>query len=159
MAIDSDLLKKFSEAHGISGHEDEVRSLVAQELEGYGEFSSDGSGSLFCTGGGAGSRVMLAAHMDEIGFLVQNIASNGFLQLVGIGGWWPHTLLSQRVLVKTRSGRGIRGVIGSKPPHFLPEGQRIGKKVSGTRCLVVRNVLTGKNIEIKIYGEDYDTRN
>lgn len=46
-------------------------------------------------------RVMLAAHMDEIGFLVQNIASNGFLQLVGIGGWWPHTLLSQRVLVKT----------------------------------------------------------
>ena len=112
MAIDSDLLKKFSEAHGISGHEDEVRSLVAQELEGYGEFSSDGSGSLFCTGGGAGSRVMLAAHMDEIGFLVQNIASNGFLQLVGIGGWWPHTLLSQRVLVKTRSGRGIRGVIG-----------------------------------------------
>lgn len=109
MAIDSDLLKKFSEAHGISGHEDEVRSLVAQELEGYGEFSSDGSGSLFCTGGGAGPRVMLAAHMDEIGFLVQNIASNGFLQLVGIGGWWPHTLLSQRVLVKTRSGRGIRG--------------------------------------------------
>ena len=124
MAIDSDLLKKFSEAHGISGHEDEVRSLVAQELEGYGEFSSDGSGSLFCTGGGAGPRVMLAAHMDEIGFLVQNIASNGFLQLVGIGGWWPHTLLSQRVLVKTRSGRSIRGVIGSKPPHFLPEGQR-----------------------------------
>lgn len=124
MAIDTDLLKKFSEAHGISGHEDEVRSLVAQELEGYGEFSSDGSGSLFCTGGGAGPRVMLAAHMDEIGFLVQNIASNGFLQLVGIGGWWPHTLLSQRVLVKTRSGRGIRGVIGSKPPHFLPEGQR-----------------------------------
>lgn len=54
MAIDSDLLKKFSEAHGISGHEDEVRSLVAQELEGYGEFSSDGSGSLFCTGGEAG---------------------------------------------------------------------------------------------------------
>lgn len=124
MAIDTDLLKKFSEAHGISGHEDEVRSLVAQELEGYGEFSSDGSGSLFCTDGGAGPRVMLAAHMDEIGFLVQNIASNGFLQLVGIGGWWPHTLLSQRVLVKTRSGRGIRGVIGSKPPHFLPEGQR-----------------------------------
>lgn len=67
---------------------------------------------------------MLAAHMDEIGFLVQNITANGFLQLVGIGGWWPHTLLSQRVLVKTRSGRSVQGVIGSKPPHFLPEGQR-----------------------------------
>ena len=79
----------------------------------------------FAPTAGPAPRVMLAAHMDEIGFLVQNIiASNGFLQLVGIGGWWPHTLLSQRVLVKTRSGRGIRGVIGSKPPHFLPEGQR-----------------------------------
>ena len=124
MAIDSDLLKKFSEAHGISGHEDEVRNLVAQELEGCGELSSDGSGSLFCTNGDSGPRVMLAAHMDEIGFLVQNITANGFLQLVGIGGWWPHTLLSQRVLVKTRSGRSVQGVIGSKPPHFLPEGQR-----------------------------------
>lgn len=124
MAIDSDLLKKFSEAHGISGHEDEVRALVAQELSGCGEFSSDGSGCLFCTHGDSGPRVMLAAHMDEIGFLVQNITGNGFLQLVGIGGWWPHTLLSQRVLVKTRSGRSIQGVIGSRPPHFLPEGQR-----------------------------------
>ncbi len=52
MAIDSDLLKKFSEAHGISGHEDEVRALVAQELSGYGEFSADGSGCLFCTSRG-----------------------------------------------------------------------------------------------------------
>ncbi|XBD74988.1 hypothetical protein ABFY27_03065 [Akkermansia massiliensis] len=97
---------------------------MAQELEGCGEFSSDGSGSLFCTNGDSGPRVMLAAHMDEIGFLVQNITANGFLQLVGIGGWWPHTLLSQRVLVKTRSGRSVQGVIGSKPPHFLPESQR-----------------------------------
>ncbi|WP_295927378.1 M42 family metallopeptidase [uncultured Akkermansia sp.] len=124
MAIDSELLGKFSEAHGISGHEDEVRNLVARELAGCGEFSSDGSGCLFCANGNSGPRVMLAAHMDEIGFLVQNITGNGFLQLVGIGGWWPHTLLSQRVLVKTRSGRSVQGVIGSKPPHFLPEGQR-----------------------------------
>ena len=124
MAIDSDLLKKFSEAHGISGHEDEVRALVAQELSGYGKFSADGSGCLFCTSGDSGPRVMLAAHMDEIGFLVQNITASGFLQLVGIGGWWPHTLLSQRVLVRTRSGRSVQGVIGSRPPHFLPEGQR-----------------------------------
>lgn len=124
MAIDTNLLEKFSEAYGISGYEDEVRKLVAQELEGYGELSCDGSGCLFCASGNSGPRVMLAAHMDEIGFLVQNITEKGFLQLVGIGGWWPHTLLSQRVVVRTRSGRSIRGVIGSRPPHFLPEGQR-----------------------------------
>lgn len=124
MAIDTNLLEKFSEAHGISGYEDDVRKLVIQELDGFGELSADGSGCLFSTHGVSGPRVMLAAHMDEIGFLVQHITGNGFLQLVGIGGWWPHTLLSQRVVVKTRYGRSIRGVIGSKPPHFLPEGQR-----------------------------------
>ncbi len=124
MKTDMALLQQFSEARGISGHEDEVRALVAAELTGYGDFSADGTGSLFCVNGADGPRVMLAAHMDEIGFMVQNILPNGFLQLVGIGGWWPHTLLSQPVTVKTRSGRLIPGVIGSKPPHFLPEGQR-----------------------------------
>ncbi len=124
MMTDTNLLQKFSEAHGISGHEDEVRALVAAELKGLGDFAADGNGSLFCTHGAEGPRVMLAAHMDEIGFMVQNILPNGFLQLVAIGGWWPHTLLSQPVTVKTRSGKKINGVIGSKPPHFLPEGQR-----------------------------------
>lgn len=124
MATDAELLKIFSNAHGISGHEDDVRRLVVQELEGCGDFSADGSGNLFCSHGSLGPRVMLAAHMDEIGFLVQNITAGGFLKVVGIGGWWSHTLLSQRVLIKTRSGQLIQGVIGSKPPHFLPEGQR-----------------------------------
>lgn len=124
MAMDLELLKKFSEACGVSGHEDEVRRLVRRELDGCGGFSSDGTGCLFCTHGENGPRVMLAAHMDEIGFMVQNMTDNGFLQLVGIGGWWPHTLLSQRVLIQTRSGGRVRGVIGSRPPHFLPESQR-----------------------------------
>lgn len=124
MAIDLALLQKFSEAHGVSGHEGEIRGLVIEEFAGCGTLSADGSGSLFCTHGDSGPRVMLAAHMDEIGFMVQNILPGGFLQLVALGGWWPHTLLSQRVVVKTRTGRNIHGVIGSKPPHFLPEGQR-----------------------------------
>ncbi|MDO4409794.1 MAG: M42 family metallopeptidase [Akkermansia sp.] len=124
MADTIGLLRKFSEAYGISGHEDEVRDLVVSHLADCGEFSTDGTGSLFCTQGTKGPRIMLAAHMDEIGFLVQNITTNGFLQLVAIGGWWTHTLLSQPVIVKTRHGKYIKGVIGSKPPHFLPDGQK-----------------------------------
>lgn len=125
------LLKRLSEAHGVSGHEDEVRELIAEALAGIGELRCDKAGSLMCElpatkGVKNAPRVMLAAHADEIGFLVQNITADGFLQLVPIGGWWGHTLLSQRVQVKTRTGKKVLGVIGSKPPHFLPKEQQGG---------------------------------
>lgn len=118
-----ELLSELSNACGISGHEDAVREIFLQRLHGQGEFSNDANGSIFCSGGD-GPVVMIAGHMDEVGFMVQNITSDGFLQFVGIGGWWPHTLLSQRVVVSSRSGKMIPGVIGSKPPHFLPDAQR-----------------------------------
>lgn len=121
---DLDLLKQFSEARGISGHEDDIRSLLVGQLGDAGTFSADRNGSVVCTHGTQGPRIMLAAHMDEIGFLVQHINADGFIYIVPVGGWWTHTLLSQRVVVTTRDGRTIRGVTGSKPPHFLPESER-----------------------------------
>lgn len=117
------LIRDFSQAHGISGFEGEVRALFSERLSGCGEFSCDRLGSVFCEKG-KGATVMLAAHLDEVGFMVQQITVDGFIKFVGIGGWWGHTLLSQRVVIKTRSGRKIVGVIGSKPPHFLAEAQR-----------------------------------
>jgi endoglucanase len=63
--------------------------------------------------------------MDEVGFLVQNITCDGFLQFVAVGGWWEHSLLSQRVEVRTRRGDKILGVVASRPPHFLPAAQRM----------------------------------
>ena len=119
-----DLLENFSNASGISGHEDEVRALFVSSLQGCGRFYTDKTGSTICEHGDSGPRIMLAAHMDEIGFLIQNITPQGFLQIVPIGGWWTHTLPSQRVIITTRSGEKIRGVIGSKPPHLLPESQK-----------------------------------
>jgi len=62
--------------------------------------------------------------MDEVGFMVQNITPDGFIQFLTIGGWWEHNLLSQRVEILTRSGDKMLGVIASRPPHFLPEAQR-----------------------------------
>lgn len=118
------LLRELTEAHSVPGHEDEVRAIFVDELAECGELSTDGSGSVFCESGGAGPRVLIAGHMDEVGFMVQNITADGFLQFVTLGGWWEHNLLAQRVEVRTRDGEKILGVIGSKPPHFLPEAAR-----------------------------------
>lgn len=118
------LLRELTEAHAVPGHEDEVRAVFVKELGDCGEISCDKLGSVFCEVHGEGPRVMVAGHMDEVGFLVQNITTEGFLQIVNVGGWWGHNLLSQRVEVLTRSGTKVLGVVCSQPPHFLPAEQR-----------------------------------
>jgi putative aminopeptidase FrvX len=117
------LLRELTEAHSVPGHEDEVRAVFERELSQAGEPGGDRSGSVTCEFGN-GPRVLLAGHMDEVGFLVQSITPEGFLRFVTLGGWWEHTLLAQRVTVRTGEGRKVPGVIGSQPPHFLPDGQR-----------------------------------
>lgn len=117
------LLKQLTEAHSVPGFEDEVRSIFAEELKDCGELSTDKMGGVYCQRG-EGPKVLLAGHMDEVGFRVQNVTYDGFIKFLPVGGWWPHTLLSQRVEVKTRSGAKVLGVISSKPPHFLPESER-----------------------------------
>ena len=118
------LLESLSQAHSVPGHEDEVRKIFLDELREHGQLGSDRSGSVYCQKGKAGPKVMVAGHMDEVGFRVQCILPNGFLKMVPVGGWWGHCLLSQRVEVKTTAGEKIIGTICSKPPHFLSESER-----------------------------------
>jgi putative aminopeptidase FrvX len=118
------LLRELTEAHAVSGHEDEVRAIFVDELQECGELSTDRNGSVFCETDGDGPRVLVAGHMDEVGFMVQNITVDGFIQFLAIGGWWEHVLMSQRVEILTRNGDKILGVVSSKPTHFLPEAQR-----------------------------------
>ena len=68
-------------------------------------------------------RVMLAGHMDEIGFMVTLITKEGFLKFVPLGGWWDQVLLGHRVMVKTAKGPVI-GILGAKPPHMLDTEDR-----------------------------------
>lgn len=117
------LLKQLTEAHSVPGYEDEVRDIFVSELAKSGDLSTDKMGGVYCQRG-AGPTVMLTGHMDEIGFRVQNITLDGFIKFLPVGGWWTHSLLSQRVEVKTRSGAKVLGVVSSKPPHFLPESER-----------------------------------
>ena len=122
------LLKELTEAHSVPGYEDEVRAIFAGELENVGDtLGSDRQGSVYFERGlgeDSGPRVMIAGHMDEVGFRVQHIRPDGYLKFVPVGGWWPHTLLAQRVEVLTKNGDKILGVVSSTPPHFLSEEKR-----------------------------------
>lgn len=75
------------------------------------------------TGDASGPKVLIAGHLDEIGFMVTHITEQGFLKFQTIGGWWSQVVLSQRVIVQTRKGE-LLGVTGSKPPHILPASER-----------------------------------
>jgi len=114
------LLKNLTEAHGVPGYESPVREVVRKYFEPLGDISKDGIGSLICckTGTAARPRVMLAGHMDEIGFMVKQITKEGFIKFIPLGGWFDQVLLAQRVIIKTGKG-DVVGVIGVKPPHML----------------------------------------
>jgi len=114
------LLKNLTEAHGVPGYESPVREVVRKYFEPLGDVSKDGIGSLICckTGSAATPRVMLAGHMDEIGFMVKQITKEGFIKFIPLGGWFDQVLLAQRVIIKTGKG-DVVGVIGVKPPHML----------------------------------------
>lgn len=120
------LLRQLTNAHSVPGFEEEVREVFQKELGGKGDFGQDRLGSVFCENSKEfdGPRVLVAGHMDEVGFRVQAITSTGFLTFVPVGGWWGHNLLAQRVEIKTRSGKKIMGVVASKPPHFLSKAER-----------------------------------
>ena len=100
------LLKELTEAHGVSGYEAEVRAVMRRHLEPLGVLEQDKIGSLICRQAGTSEapRVMLAAHMDEIGFMIKQVTKEGFLRFVPLGGWFDQVLLGQRVVIRTTKG-------------------------------------------------------
>jgi endoglucanase len=124
-----ELLREMTEAPGVSGYESEVRSIIRKHMEPIATIESDRLGSIICKKKGASEmpKIMLAGHMDEIGFMVKFITDEGFLRFSPLGGWWDQVILSQRVVIKTSKG-DVLGVIGSKPPHILTDEER-GKVV------------------------------
>jgi putative aminopeptidase FrvX len=113
-------IKEFCEASGPSGFEGPVRRLFEERMRPFADrFLADGIGSSVAVREGAPSpRVLLAGHLDEIGFLVTQVTDQGFLRFQTLGGWWEQVMLAQRVVVETRQGP-VPGVIGSKPPHLM----------------------------------------
>ncbi|AKG90862.1 Cellulase M [Geoglobus ahangari] len=148
------LIKRLSDAHGISGYEDEVREVIRAELEDHvDEIRVDKFGNIICIKNGNEFTEMLAAHMDEIGFMVKYIEDNGYLRITPIGGWFSQTAVNQRVVLHGRKGKVV-GVLGCKPPHFMKEDER--RKVIEIRDMFI-DVGASSRDEVKELGIEVGT--
>lgn len=118
------LLKKICEAPGAPGFEQPIRSLILTQLEGLiDHISVDNMGNVIALKKGSGEgKMMVSAHMDEIGFIVTHIDDQGFVRFHTLGGFDPKTLTSQRVIVHGK--KDLIGVMGSKPIHLMKSEER-----------------------------------
>ncbi len=173
-------LEKLCNVHGVTGREEQVASLMEKFLKPCtDEVKQDKLGNVIAIKKGRKNapKVMLAAHMDEIGLLVKTISKEGFLQFTKVGGIDDRILLAQSVIVLTEKGP-LRGIIGSKPPHIQKEEERkrivpydelfidigatsrdeankMGVKVGDTIAFDIKFARIGKNI---VTGKALDDR-
>ena len=119
------LLRELTEADGVSGYEKDVRLIMDRRFKAFGEVSRDKLGSIIGIqkGTSATPRILMAAHMDEIGFMVKMVTKEGFIKFVPLGGWPNQHLPAHRVKIQTSSGPVV-GVIGTPPPHLLHDKDR-----------------------------------
>ncbi len=127
--FDLEFLTELTETSGVPGYEDRVRDRVVEAFdESVDRVRTDAMGNVVGTlEGDSEYSVAVAAHMDEIGFMVRNLKGDdegdGFVELDALGGWDARILKAQRVTVHTDDG-DLPGVIGSPPPHTLDESER-----------------------------------
>jgi tetrahedral aminopeptidase len=137
------LLKRLSEACGVSGYEHEIRSIIYDLFAPYAdEVRTDALGNVIALKKGLGAEprpsIMIATHMDEIGLIVSEL-EDGFLHFQQVGGYDDRVLLGQEVLVHGR--RRLSGVIGARPPHLLPQAER-EKPIPSEKLLVDVGLLS-----------------
>jgi len=122
--LDIDLLARLCETPGAPGREERIREVVIAEMEPHvDEVTVDPMGSVAgIRRGRGGPRVMLAAHMDELGFMVTHIDDHGFIRVIPLGGFDPKTKVAQRVIV--HGAEDLLGVMGAKPIHIMTEEER-----------------------------------
>src|SRR6056297_1629848 len=143
--MDFDLLKKLSEAPGVSGFETPIRNIIKTEIQGLADYvSTDNMGNLTAViKGKTDKKLMVAAHMDEIGFIVTHIDDNGFVRFTTLGGFDPKTLTAQRVILHGK--KDIIGVMGSKPIHMMDDEEK--KKNPKIKDYFIDTGMTKKAVE------------
>ena len=147
--INIKLLAELCEVAGAPGHENRVRKIVLREINGYADdVSIDNMGNIVAVRRGKKEKkVMIGAHMDEIGFIVTHIDDNGFVYFHTLGGFDPKTLTAQRVIIHGK--KDVVGVMGSKPIHLMNAADR--KKTPTTKDFFIDTGLEKKKLE-KIIG-------
>lgn len=122
-----ELQTKLSDLIGVPGHEEPIAELIIQEVTPLvDKIWTDPLGNVLAIKEGlkGENRILLDAHMDEVGLMVSHVEPNGFLRFVLLGGWDTRTLLSQSVVLLNDKGEVYHGVIGAKPPHILTAEER-----------------------------------
>lgn len=124
MSLNLELLEKICQAPGAPGYEQKIRALVLEEIKPLvDEIETDNMGNIYAIKRGkANKKVMIGAHMDEIGFIVTHIDDNGFIRFHPLGGFDPKTLTAQRVLIHGKED--VLGVMAAKPIHVMTPEER-----------------------------------
>lgn len=151
MSINTDLLNIICTTPGAPGFEQKVRALVLKELESLtDEVEVDNMGNVYAIKRGKANptgernkRVMVGAHMDEIGFIVTHIDDNGFIRFHTLGGFDPKTLTAQRVLIHGK--KDVIGVMASKPIHVMTPDER--NKIAKLSDYFIDTGLTAEEVK------------
>ena len=143
--IDADLLKKICETPGAPGFEQPIRQFIIEHLSGlYEDIRTDSMGNVIVIKKGlSGKKLMLAAHMDEISFIVNHIDDDGFIRFQPLGGFDPKTLTAQRVII--HGEQDIIGVMASKPIHIMSPEDR--KKAPEIKDFYIDTGLPGDKVK------------
>jgi putative aminopeptidase FrvX len=152
--VDLDLMRRVCDAPGVSGFEGPIREVVRAELAAHcGELRVDRMGNLTgirrATRAPAGEpalKVMVAAHMDEIGFVASHIDAGGFVRILPIGGYDPRTLIAERVVIHGR--RDIAGVIAPQPNWILSDEDK--KRVLPVKELYIDTGLSHDEVAAQV---------
>lgn len=125
MNLDLPLLEKICQTPGAPGYEQKIRTLILEEIKGLVDHVEvDNMGNIYALKKGKGDKkVMIGAHMDEIGFIVTHIDDNGFIRFHTLGGFDPKTLTAQRVIIHGEE-KDVIGVMAAKPIHVMTQEER-----------------------------------
>ncbi len=114
------LLKDLLMSDGISGYEENVTKIMTAALsKPCGSVEIDNFGNVIGKSGRGKKKIMIAAHMDEIGMVVKHINEKGFIYFIKIGGINDSILPGKTVKIINKKGKHITGIIGTKPPHLM----------------------------------------
>ncbi|MBI1837218.1 MAG: M42 family metallopeptidase [Flavobacteriia bacterium] len=145
MAIDTKLLSKICTTPGTSGFEQRIREVVLDEIKDLvDEIQVDNMGNVYAIKKGkSNKKVMIGAHMDEIGFIVTHIDDKGFIRFHTLGGFDPKTLTAQRVIIHGKED--VIGVMASKPIHVMTPDER--NKVANLSDYFIDTGLTAEEVK------------
>lgn len=122
--LDLAWLERLTSLSGIAAHEQEVALALQEWYDNHQiEHQSDGLGSVLASLAGQGKRIMLASHMDEVGFLIESV-NQSYASLRPVGSWWTHLLLGQWFTVTTQDGQKIAALMGSPATHGIDSKQK-----------------------------------